>query len=104
MSCLLRPLILVLLAFTAAAAHAKPPAWLTALAARPAGMPYGDANHAVLLHEADFTLDKNGLVTKRTRYAIRVLTKDGRDSAVARLAYEGKGGPELVYRFERFGK
>ena len=23
---------------------------------------------------------------------------------VARLAYEGKGGPELAYRFERFGK
>jgi predicted dinucleotide-binding enzyme len=23
---------------------------------------------------------------------------------VAQLAYEGKGGPELVYRFERFGK
>jgi hypothetical protein len=23
---------------------------------------------------------------------------------VARLAYEGKGGPELAYRFERFGR
>ena len=23
---------------------------------------------------------------------------------VARLAYEGDGGPELVYRFERFGQ
>ena len=23
---------------------------------------------------------------------------------VAQLAYEGKGGPELAYRFERFGK
>jgi 8-hydroxy-5-deazaflavin:NADPH oxidoreductase len=23
---------------------------------------------------------------------------------VARLAYEGKGGAELAYRFERFGK
>jgi len=23
---------------------------------------------------------------------------------VARLAYEGDGGPELAYRFERFGK
>ncbi len=23
---------------------------------------------------------------------------------VARLAYEGEGGPEVAYRFERFGK
>jgi hypothetical protein len=23
---------------------------------------------------------------------------------VAQLAYEGKGGPELAYRFERFGR
>ena len=23
---------------------------------------------------------------------------------VAQLAYEGEGGPELAYRFERFGK
>ncbi len=23
---------------------------------------------------------------------------------VGQLAYEGKGGPELAYRFERFGK
>jgi hypothetical protein len=23
---------------------------------------------------------------------------------IARLAYEGRGGPELAYRFERFGE
>jgi hypothetical protein len=89
MSRLLRFLALVLLAFSFIAnAHAKPPAWLTALATKPATMPYGDASHVVLLDEADFTLDKTGVVTKRTRYAIRVLTKDGRDDAVARLSYD----------------
>ncbi len=90
MSRLLRFLALALLAvcFLTPAAHAKPPVWLTTLAAKPAAMPYGDASHAVLLDEADYTLDKTGLVTKRTRHAIRVLTKDGRDDAIAHLAYD----------------
>ncbi len=81
-------LALIALSVATASLEARPPAWLTALAAKPATMPYGDAAHVVLLDEADFTLDKNGLVTKRTRYVIRVLTKDGRDSAIARLAYD----------------
>jgi len=89
MSRLLRFLALALLAFSFTAnALAKPPAWLTTLAAKPATMPYGDASHAVLLDEADLTLDKTGLVTKRTRFVIRVLTKDGRDAAIARLGYD----------------
>jgi hypothetical protein len=89
MSRLLRLLAPVLLALSlAATATAKPPAWLTALAPRPPAMEYGDAKYAVLLDEADFTLDKTGLVTKRTRYAIRVLTRDGRDAAFAILPYE----------------
>ncbi len=70
------------------AASAKPPPWLTALAARPASMDYGDASHAVLLDESEMTIDKHGTITQRSRYVIRVLTKDGRDHAVARLNYD----------------
>ena len=68
--------------------NAKPPPWLTALAAQPPAMIYGDAKYAVLLDEAVLTLDKNGVATRRTRYALRILTADGRDAAYARVPYE----------------
>ncbi|MGC4071706.1 MAG: DUF3857 domain-containing protein [Nibricoccus sp.] len=80
--------ILLLPVCFAVPAFAKPPAWVTTLASKPASMKYGDASHAVLLDEVDLVLDKNGVITKRTRFAIRVITKDGRDDAVAQLAYD----------------
>lgn len=67
---------------------AKPPAWLTDIATKPAAMNYGSASHAVLLDEADLTVDKSGVVTRRVRYVIRVLTRDGRDAAFGTLPYE----------------
>jgi hypothetical protein len=72
----------------AAPAYARIPAWIASLAERPATMDYGDASHVVLTDEADLTVDKNGLVTRRSRYALKVLTRDGRDAALARLSYE----------------
>jgi hypothetical protein len=74
--------------FFATAAHAKPPAWLASLAPKPAAMAYGDASHAVLLDESDLSIDKNGVITRRIRYVIRVLTRDGRDAARATVPYE----------------
>lgn len=87
--CSLARLLCVLVAvISAASAHAKPPAWLTAVAAKPATMDYGTATHAVLLDESVLDVDKNGIITRRTRSVIRVLTRDGRDAAFARLSYE----------------
>ena len=51
---------------------------------------------AKLIHDAGFDpVDTGPLQTPRYSEAFALL--------VAQLAYEGEGGPELAYRFERFG-
>jgi predicted dinucleotide-binding enzyme len=52
---------------------------------------------ATLIHDIGFDpVDAGPLRTARYTEPFALL--------VAQLAYEGKGGPELAYRFERFGK
>jgi len=70
-------------------AWAKPtaPPWLSEVIARPASMAYGKAKAVVLLDESVITVDDSGTFTTRTRWAVRLLTKDGKDSAVARCRY-----------------
>jgi transglutaminase-like putative cysteine protease len=83
--------LLVLLlggALSSATAKEVAPPWLAALAAPPAGVPYGTANHAVLLDEAVLDIDKTGVVTRRIRYAVRVLSRDGQFAAAARVGYD----------------
>ncbi len=82
-----RALFLAGLMLAAHAAAAKPPEWLVKLAAKPPAMEYGDADDVVLLDEGVFTVDKDGVVTCRTRYAIRVLRREGRSAASARVGY-----------------
>ena len=81
-------LLAVIAAPLAHAARTVAPAWLAALAAQPAAMDYGDAHHVVLLDEATLAVDKTGVITRRVRYAIRLLTLEGRNAAFARLPYE----------------
>ena len=68
--------------------HARPPEWLAEVAGRAGTMEYEDASHVVLLDDCHLTLDKNGVVTRRIRYAIRVLTRDGREAAIAVVPYQ----------------
>ncbi len=80
---------LLILAFAAVAACAKPaaPPWLAEIIARPASMPYGSAKAVVLLDESTVEVDAAGVFTTRTRLAVRILTKDGTNDAVARVPY-----------------
>ena len=83
--------VCALFSSVACAAKVTAPAWLTTLAAQPAGLEYGDAKHVVLLDESRLEIDKNGIITRRVRYAIRVLTTDGKNAAVARQSYDTSG-------------
>ena len=52
---------------------------------------------ATLIHDVGFDpIDAGPVRMARNTEPLAVL--------VAQLAYGGKGGPELAYRFERFGK
>lgn len=68
------------------------PSWLRELAT--AKLPdYGrKVPAAVLLNEERVAVDESGRITTTTRAAIRILTREGRDQAVARESYQTDGG------------
>ncbi len=83
------PIWWLMLALAGPIAGAKPsaPPWLTGIIARPASMSYGSAKAAVLLDEMTLDVDKAGVFTTRTRWVVRILTRDGRKHAVGRVRY-----------------
>ena len=91
-------LLAAVVAIPSASARAKAPDWLTAVASRPASLDYGDAKYVVLLDESSIEVGRNGLLTERYRYAVRVLTQDGKSAAIARAGYES--GSEKVKSFQ----
>jgi transglutaminase-like putative cysteine protease len=80
-------------AFGAVQAHAgeDAPAWFkqAAATAAPAAK---DASAVVLLDEGQFTVDEQGRGMRVTRYAVRILTREGRKYAVARAGYATDAG------------
>lgn len=68
------------------------PSWLRELAT--AKLPdYGKkVPAAVLLNEERVAVDESGRITTTTRAAIRILTREGRDQALARESYQTDGG------------
>ena len=82
------PLFVILL-FVGTSLYAKPtaPDWLNAVTSKPASFAYGKAKAAVLLDESSIDVDRNGVFTTRTRWVVRLLSKDGKENAVARVPY-----------------
>jgi hypothetical protein len=74
------------------------PAWLSQAGA--ASVPkYGPKTNAVaLLREARVVVDESGKVTTTTRYAVRVLKREGRSEAVGRQVYTTSGGKVKDFR------
>ncbi|MEZ5308030.1 MAG: DUF3857 domain-containing protein [Pyrinomonadaceae bacterium] len=83
-------LILVfLLAFstTIFGAFDRAPSWLQSAATQRVPSYEKDVIGVVLLDEQVVTVDRSGKIVTEERYAVKILTKEGRDLAVARASY-----------------
>ena len=87
----LRAVVFALLLVLPAGAD-EAPSWLRELAT--SKLPdYGKkVPAAVLLNEQRVVVDESGRITTTTRFAVRILTKEGRSQAVAREHYMTDGG------------
>ncbi|HMV99924.1 MAG TPA: DUF3857 domain-containing protein [Acidobacteriota bacterium] len=65
----------------------EPPAWLRQAAAIPPPLLVKGAPAVVLIDESRITIDDQGKVVQAHSYAIRLLTRDGRDYALAREVF-----------------
>ncbi len=65
-----------------------PPAWLSQAAAVPTpAFEIKDVPAVVLRNEETVTVTPDGLLVRTSRYAVRILRREGRDEAVARIVY-----------------
>lgn len=85
-------LLALFIIFTPARANAAPagddaPAWLKSVAGTPAPVYDKKVPAVVLWRERNVTIAPDGAVTTATNYAVRILTREGRDEAVARESY-----------------
>ena len=93
-----RILPVALLCFAAQFAAAdKPPSWLAELATRQTPH-YDEAPAVVLFRERDVTLHPDGRILTATRYAVKVLTREGEDEAAARVLYRTGAGKVRALR------
>ena len=84
-------LILVLCAVPLAAAD-KAPGWLKEMASRSTPAYKSSVPAVVLFHEERNAVDEKGKVTTFVRRAVKILTRDGRDEAFARVVYRTDTG------------
>jgi hypothetical protein len=84
--------VLLLAAAAASAAAEDAPAWLKAAASAPLSAYDKKVAAVVLLDEGEATVDEDGRVRRTLRHAIKVLTREGRDAAVARIPYGPDAG------------
>lgn len=84
-------LVLLLLAAPLAAAD-KAPDWLKEMATRATPAYENSVPAVVLFHEERNAVDEKGKVTTSVRRAVKILTRDGRDEAIARVIYRTDTG------------
>ncbi len=88
----MRGVSLVVLAAASAFAADPPPSWLREAATREAPA-FPARTPAVVLHdEEEVSVAEDGKVERRARHAVRILTRQGRLSALARIVYRTDGG------------
>src|SRR5437868_4143508 len=75
--------VLILAATATAFAGDEAPAWLQQAAAQQAPAYDKDVPAVVLLDESAMTVGEDGRITTTKTYAVRILTREGRDEAVA---------------------
>jgi hypothetical protein len=78
------------------------PGWLAEAAKRSSPTLDADADAVVLLDEAHVTVQTDGRILTRRRYAVRVLNKDGAEAAALREVYEKTGSEIRVLRGWQF--
>ena len=78
--------------YAQAVSAGDPPPWLldAAKAATPA-FDVKDVSALVLRNEESVTIESDGRMVRTVRYALRILTKEGRQEAVARIVYQTDG-------------
>lgn len=79
---------LLLLAAPTVALGDEPPAWLRQAAAIKVPTYDKKISSVVLVDESNMVVAEDGRVTRTSLYAVRILTREGRDSAVAAESYE----------------
>ncbi|MDT5120802.1 MAG: hypothetical protein QOC96_284 [Acidobacteriota bacterium] len=79
--------VLILAAASTAFAGDEAPAWLQQAAAQQAPAYDKDVPAVVLLDESAMTIGEDGRITTTKTYAVRILTREGRDEAVAHEFY-----------------
>jgi hypothetical protein len=84
--------VLILAAASTAFAGDEAPAWLQQAAAQQAPAYDKDVPAVVLLDESDMTVGEDGRITTTKTYAVRILTREGRDEAVAHEFYMTDSG------------
>lgn len=72
------------------AARDSAPAWLTAVQDQACGSVTDDSKGVVLLDESIVTIGTNGRRTIRQRQVVRILKREGRDAAIARIPFAAK--------------
>lgn len=83
----------VVLSFLALPAGAdEAPSWLRELATAKLPNYPKKVPAAVLLNEKRVSVDESGRITTTTRYAVRILSREGRDHAIAHELYQTDGG------------
>jgi transglutaminase-like putative cysteine protease len=70
----------------------KPPTWLTTAAGQTTPVYKKDVVGVVLLDEQNVMVEENGAIVTEERFVVKVLTKEGRDLAVARAFYLSSSG------------
>lgn len=83
----LTAILFIALAASAYPYGSKPPAWLQSAASVNTPTYEKDVPAVVLLDEEEVTVDKNGTIVTVERYAMKILTREGRDLAIARAFY-----------------
>ena len=109
-----RRLAAVLFAAAGAARGAEEaPQWLRELASAPAPAQDAKAPAVVLLHEERISMEDSGKITNATRFAVRILNKQGAPYAAARKVYLTDSGKVREFnawmihpsgRVKRYGK
>ncbi len=83
---------LVLLAVPVSAAGDELPSWLRQAAALKLPAYDKKVSSVVLVDESNMVIAEDGRVTRTSLFAVRILTREGRDSAVAAESYETDSG------------
>ena len=80
--------VLIVVASGAMAGSDEAPVWLRQAAALPVAAFDKKVSTVVLLDESTINVTADGRVTTTSTYAIRILTREGRDNAIATVGYE----------------